>query len=67
MQQLLGDYFQQYADAAQAQTNHRLGRRPLQIVQPGFVLEMYGHMRSFGGRAYVPQMVPQGVGAEAIR
>lgn len=67
MQQLLGDYFQQYADEAQAQANKRPGRRPLQISQPGFVFQMFGHMRSYTGRAYIPEMVPQGVRAEAIQ
>jgi hypothetical protein len=67
MQQLLGAYFQQYADAAQAEADKRPGRRPLQITQPGFVLQMFGHMRSFSGRAYVPEMVPPGVRMEAIQ
>jgi hypothetical protein len=67
MQQLLGDYFQQYADAAQTQANNRPGRRPLQITQPGFVLQQFGHMRSFTGRAYIPEMLPPGVSPEAIQ
>jgi hypothetical protein len=67
MQQLLGDYFQQFADAAQTQANQRLGRKPLQITQPGFVLQQFGHMRSFTGRAYIPEMLPPGVSSEAIQ
>ena len=67
MQQLLGDYFQQFADAAQTQGNQRLGRKPLQITQPGFVLQQFGHMRSFTGRAYIPEMLPPGVSPEAIQ
>lgn len=68
MQQLLGDYFQQYADAAaQTQANNRPGRKPLQIAQPGFVLQQIGHMRSFTGRAYVPELLPPGVSPEAIQ
>jgi hypothetical protein len=67
MQQLLGDYFQQYADAAQAEVNKRPGRRPLHIIQPGFELQMFGHMRSFSGRAFVPQLIPPGVSPEAIQ
>lgn len=67
MQQLLGDYFQRYVDAAQAHANNRPGRRPLHIVEPGFVLQMFGHMRSFTGRAYIPEMIPQGVRVEAIQ
>jgi Protein of unknown function (DUF2844) len=67
MQQLLGDYFPQYADGAQAQAKERPGHRPLQVVQPGFVLQLLGHMRSFTGRAYVPGMVPPGTSPEVIR
>lgn len=67
MRQLLGDYFHQYADAVQAQADKRRGRRPLEIVQPGFVLHQFGHMRSFAGSAYIPEMVPQNVGVEAIQ
>jgi len=67
MQQLLGDYFPQYADGAQAQAKERPGHRPLQVVQPGFVLQLFGHMRSFTGRAYVPGMVPPGTSPEVIR
>jgi Protein of unknown function (DUF2844) len=67
MQQLLGDYFQRYVDAAQAQVNEGPERRPLHVAQPGFVLEQYGHMRSFTGRAYVPELIPPGVLPEAIR
>jgi Protein of unknown function (DUF2844) len=67
MQLLLGSYFQQYADAARAQTSAHPGRRPLQIVLPDFVFQQLGHMRSFTGRAYLPQMLPVGVHPEEIR
>ncbi|MFZ0816319.1 MAG: DUF2844 domain-containing protein [Candidatus Sulfotelmatobacter sp.] len=67
MRQLLGTYFDQYIQAAKAQSAARIGRRPLAIEQPGFVMEMGGHPRSFIGRAYVPGMLPAGVRAEEIR
>jgi uncharacterized protein DUF2844 len=67
MHQLLGNYFDQYVQAAKAQSAARFGRRPLAIDQPGFVMEMGGHPRSFMGRAYVPGMLPVGVRAEDIR
>ena len=67
MRQILGSYFGQYQEAAQAQINAHAGRRPLVIQRPGFVLESGGHMRSFAGRAYIPEMVPAGISAEAIR
>ena len=67
MRQILAGYFEQYQKAAQPQANSRAGRRPLLIEQPGFVVQSGGHMRSFAGRAYIPEMLPQGVSAEEIR
>jgi len=67
MRQVLANYFAQYQQAAQAQTNLHAGRRPLLINQPGLVVESGGHMRSFVGRAFIPGMLPEGVKAEVIR
>ena len=67
MRQILGNYFGQYQQAAQAQANSHAGRRPMIIEQSGLVVHSGGHMRSFAGLAYIPAMLPQGVSAEAIR
>jgi hypothetical protein len=67
MQQLLGTYFQQYTAGVQAHHEAGPGRRPLHIQQPGFVLVNTGHMRSFYGRAYDPNLLPQGISASTIR
>jgi Protein of unknown function (DUF2844) len=67
MRHILANYFGQYQQAAQAEATSRGGRRPLVIELPGFVLQSGGHMRSFAGRAYIPQMLPRGTVAEAIR
>jgi hypothetical protein len=67
MRQLLGSYFDQYTQAAKAQTRPRYGRRPLIIEQPGFVVQVGGHPRAFVGKAYVPEMLPAGVKAEDIQ
>jgi hypothetical protein len=67
MQQLLGTYFDQYAQAAKAQRESRLGHRPLNIQQPSLVFQNGGHMRSYVGRAYVSDMVPQGVNVDALQ
>jgi Protein of unknown function (DUF2844) len=67
MRQILAGYFDQYQRTAQAEVNSRAGRRPLAIEEPGLVVQSGGHMRSFAGRAYVPQMLPPGVSAEAIQ
>jgi uncharacterized protein DUF2844 len=67
LQQLLGTYFEQYSVAAESARETHVGRRPLFIQQPGLVVQTGGHMRSYTGRAYVPEMLPQGVIADAIR
>jgi uncharacterized protein DUF2844 len=67
MRQVLGSYFEQYTQAAKAQSGTRMGRRPLVIEQPGLVVESGGHLRAFSGKAYVPDMLPTGVRAEDIQ
>ena len=67
MRQLLGSHFDEYVRAVQAQSNGRVGRRPIEIELPGLVVRMTGHPRSYTGHAFVPEMMPQGVKAEDIR
>jgi hypothetical protein len=70
LQQLLGTYFGQYTQAIQdkdKRTEQRTARGRLSIRQEGLVVEAGGHMRSFSGRAYLPQMMPQGVASGAIK
>ena len=67
MRQVLASYFGQYEQAAQAQLNSRSARRPFMLQLPGLVVQSGGHMRSFAGRAYIPEALPPGVSAEAIR
>lgn len=67
LQQLLGEYFDQYSQSAKEQVASHVGRRPLNIQQPGLVVQSGGHMRAYFGRAYVPQMLPSGVSVDAIR
>jgi hypothetical protein len=57
MKQLLGAHFDEYARATKA----RRRRGPIVVREPGLVVEMSGHPRSFSGRAYVPDLVPPGV------
>jgi hypothetical protein len=66
MKQLLGSYFEEFQKAAQAQ-NRRGGHGPLIIQQPGLVVELGGHMRSFAGRAYLPDEMPRDVQNGEIR
>jgi|HubBroStandDraft_6_1064221.scaffolds.fasta_scaffold194390_2 hypothetical protein len=67
MQQILGTYFQQYSAGVQAHHAAHVGRSPLNIQQPGLVVQSSGHPRGYFGRAYVPEMLPQGVTPDQIR
>lgn len=67
LRQLLGAYFEEYAQAIQEQREQRRGHGPLLIQHAGLVVQVSGHLRAFVGRAYVPQQVPAGVRAEDIR
>jgi len=65
LKQLLGDHFEEVQQAMQRRGVLRRG--PVVINEPGLVFEMGGHMRAFAGRAYLPQLLPAGVQADAIR
>lgn len=67
LKQLLGNYFQQYSVAAKVQRESHVGTRPLNIQEPGLVVQTAGHMRAFSGRAYDPRLLPSGVNANDIR
>lgn len=63
-QQLLGPYFGQLQQAIGQKWRPR--RAPVTIETPGFVFQSFGHFRDLAGRAYLPQMLPAGVGVEDI-
>ena len=67
MQQLLGDYFEQYSAAAKAQREGHVGLQPLNIQEPGLVIQTAGHMRAYSGRAYDPGLLPAGVTPNDVR
>ena len=62
LRQLLGRYFERYTAAGK-----QAGRRQIEVRDADFVLQSQGHMRAFSGRAYLPQLLPQGVAAEQIQ
>jgi len=75
-EQLLGPYFSQVQQAiAQQKMAQRSGdqqqarrrRGPVYVATPAIVFVQGGHIRSFHGQAYIPQLVPQGVQAGDIR
>jgi hypothetical protein len=64
LRQTLGTYFQQFTDAPRpAHPNHA----HFAITEPNFVLQSSGHMRAYSGRAYDPQLLPQGVALTDIK
>lgn len=66
LRQLLGEkYFAEYQQAAAER--QRYSRGPVSIETPEFVFQQTGHMRAFRGRAYLPQLLPQGVDTSVIR
>lgn len=74
LQQLLGPYYQQAVQARKAHEQQqslqgapRARRAPVAIETPGLVLYQGGHIHSFHGVAYIPQLIPQGVQAGTIR
>lgn len=64
LQQLLGSYFAQMKEAARSR---RQRGGPLVIRTKDLVLVSGGHMRSFHGIAYAPNLLPAGVTAEVVR
>jgi hypothetical protein len=67
LRQVLGTYFAQYVQTASATRTRRPGHGPLLIQEPGLVVQLSGHPRAFAGRAYVPALLPQGLGLDTIR
>ncbi len=63
---LLGSYAAEYEQAAGRGTPAR-GRRAHRVVADHVVVDRWGHMRDVHGRAYVPDLVPQGVTLDEIR
>ncbi len=64
-QHLLGPYYEQAVQTASEQPRARRG--PIVIDTPGLVFQQTGHIRSFHGVAYIPQLLPGTVQASDIR
>ena len=64
LRQLLGRSFTHYQQAMSVRRAHR---QPLSIDEPDLVIHLTGHLRSFHGRAYLPQQVPAGVVPDEIQ
>lgn len=64
LQQLLGSSYARFTAAAQGRKGVR---GPLTINESGLVLQSGGHMRAYIGKAYIPEMLPEGVQPNAIQ
>jgi hypothetical protein len=61
---LLGAYFPLYQAALPAPV---LRRAPVIVHTEELVVEMFGHIRAFSGRAYLPNVVPRTLAPEVIQ
>jgi hypothetical protein len=69
-QQLLGDSYATFAQAAQDARSaqpRRSRNAPLMVAQPGLVMHSGSHTRAYVGHAYVPGMILQDIDAQEIR
>lgn len=66
LRQILGAHFEDFRRAAEVQ-NRRDVRGPLFIQQNGLTVELGGHMRSYRGKAYLSDDVPESVRVEELR
>jgi hypothetical protein len=67
LRQLLGSYYDEYVQAVRTQRAQRGGHGPILIQHTGLVVQVSGHLRSFVGRAYIPQQLPERMRVEDIR
>jgi hypothetical protein len=70
LQEILGPYYQQFAQATQqarTASPRRSRNAPAIVDEPGLVVHSGGHMRAYSGQAYLPGMVPPGVNTNEIR
>jgi Protein of unknown function (DUF2844) len=64
---LLGSYFKQYSDAANAGAPGRFGPHVSSVHASDVTVETAGNMALFWGRAYLPAALPAGVSLSEIK
>ena len=67
LSQLLGSFYGQYSDQMKTEKHVYAGHRPVDMRQPRLVVQGGGHMLAHFGRAYVPDLLPEGVKTDAIQ
>ena len=63
---LLGSYASEHKKAL-SHVQRQPGLKHIKIKSDNIVVEKWGHMRNFQGRAYAPALIPQGVSADEIK
>jgi hypothetical protein len=66
MRQILGTYFERYAQASKAQRESRVGRYPLDIRESGLVIQTSGHQRAYSGRVFDERLLPAAVSVSDV-
>ena len=64
LKQLLGPHFDRYVQGVQSK---QARRGAASVREPDLVVESHGHMRSFSGRAFLPQMIPTNVDPSIVK
>ncbi|MGH9501781.1 MAG: DUF2844 domain-containing protein [Terriglobales bacterium] len=67
LHQILGASFAPFTEAVQAQRRQRAGRGPVLVQQKGLVVKSAGHARNYFGKAYLPELMPEGITPGDIR
>ncbi len=68
LRQLFGSHFEHFSQSVQnLKSKSPRIRGRLLIREPGLVVQTSGHMRAYFGRAYIPELVPQGIHIEEIQ
>jgi len=68
LQQLLGTYFPRFQSAAAAAHQNNPGlHRVFTLAQPDLVIRSAGHLRAFGGIAYLPALVPSDLAIDQLQ
>jgi hypothetical protein len=64
---LLGSYYPDFQKAVRQSRHQRKGRAPMILRSPRLNVELGGHMRALHGRAWIPELLPEGFNTDEIR
>lgn len=66
LRQMLGNYYPRFAEALKS-APHPGNHRHLKVDEPNLVVESFGRMRAFSGRAWDPALLPANFSTSEIR